>query len=82
MCHGDVSMTYWWNENYTVSWEDGQEVHSEWFNSLSIDERAKNGHKMWDIEHSCRLFEPIEEWVAKHALLPKGFSFPEGQNQG
>ncbi|KUJ21341.1 uncharacterized protein LY89DRAFT_778900 [Mollisia scopiformis] len=84
MCHGDVSMTYWWNVNYTVSNVDGNggEGHSEWFNSLSVDERATNGSTYWDIEHSCRLFEPIAEWVARYKLLPNGISFPEDENQG
>ncbi|KAL9611176.1 MAG: hypothetical protein Q9167_004161 [Letrouitia subvulpina] len=75
MCHGDVTMTYWWNKNYTVSDEDGRERHSDWFESLNPDERATNSSVFWDIEHSCRMFEPIDEWGKRHSALPKGVSF-------
>jgi len=77
MCHGDVSMTYWWNKDYTSRQSDGREVHSDWFNNLSLDDRATNSSVFWNIEHSCRMFEPIEAWVEKHPLLPPGVSFSE-----
>ncbi|KAL8991045.1 MAG: hypothetical protein Q9169_007963 [Polycauliona sp. 2 TL-2023] len=76
MCHGDISMTYWWNKNYTISDDEtGRESHSKWFESLSPDERATNSSVFWDVEHSCRMFEPIDEWGKRHAALPKGYSF-------
>ena len=70
-------MTYWWNKNYTSTMPDGREVHSDWFDSLDLDDRATNSSVFWNIEHSCRMFEPIEDWVNRHPLLPNGVSFPE-----
>ena len=64
-----------WNKNYTVSDADGRERHSDWFESLNPDERATNSSVFWDIEHSCRMFEPIDEWGKQHSALPKGVSF-------
>ncbi|KAL9037219.1 MAG: hypothetical protein Q9214_005797, partial [Letrouitia sp. 1 TL-2023] len=67
-----------WNKNYTVSDEDGREQHSDWFESLNPDERATNSSVFWNIEHSCRMFEAIDEWGKRHSALPKGVSFDTG----
>ena len=58
-----------------MSDENGRERHSDWFESLSPDERATNSSIFWDVEHSCRMFEPIDEWGKRHHGLPKGVSF-------
>ena len=72
ICHGDISMTYWWNNNYTTSLPDGTQVHSDWFNAATGEEREKSSFVFWDIEHSCRMQEPIDAWIEKHSPLPPG----------
>jgi hypothetical protein len=59
-CHGDVSMIYFSNESY------GMKVSSDSFENPELIARTKRPSVNWDVEHSCRALEPIEEWVAAH----------------
>ena len=70
-------MTYRWNQNYTTSLLDGTKVHSDWFNAATDAERAKGSFVYWDIEHSCRMQEPIDAWIEKHPPIPPGVKGPE-----
>jgi len=72
MCHGDTTMTYWWNKNYTTTLSDGTEVYSEWYKNADTKARSKGSFVNWDIEHSCRDTEPLEEWVKAHPPVPAG----------
>lgn len=76
MCHGDVSMTYWWNKTYTLTTKDGKEVYSDHYLSMSPQERAKGSYVNWDIEHKCREIQPIEDWVDERRLVPLNSSAP------
>jgi hypothetical protein len=75
MCHGDVGVTYWWNDTYGAMRPDGFHDYSPVYKSMSIEERAKNSYLKWDYEHQCHDYSKIEEWVREHnAVVP-----PEGE---
>jgi hypothetical protein len=63
-CHGDVSMTYLTNENHTKG-RDVTESPSDWFGN-DLEAWTKGDSVFWDVEHSCRALEPIENWAAGH----------------
>jgi hypothetical protein len=67
-CHGDVSMTYFGHENHNMSRRDGSESPADGFGNNDVQARAGAASVFWDVEHSCRALEPIEEWVAAHQL--------------
>lgn len=73
-CHGDISMIYWWNENYTTTLADGTKVHSDLYQNQDLEARTKGAFVFWDVEHSCRETEPIEEWVKQNSPFPQGKS--------
>lgn len=54
-CHGDVSMTYWWNKNYTRIMPDHTLGYSDWYLNANETERLSGAFINWDIEHSCRV---------------------------
>ena len=70
-CHGDVSMTYFRNENHNISRRDGNESPADDFGNNDMQPRAGGDSFFWDVEHSCRALEPIDEWVAAHQLGAK-----------
>ena len=72
MCHGDLSMTYWWDKSYSTAASNGTEVLSEKFLSMTLEQRAKGSSVYWDIEHQCRQFEPIDKWANEHPVFPAG----------
>lgn len=72
LCHGDVSMAYWWNTSYTTTTSDGKKVHSDSFKGLSLEERAVGAKVHWDVEHKCREIQPIEDWVNQRNGLVRG----------
>ena len=57
-------MIYLTKENYNNE-RDGTESLSDWFGS-DLEARTDGASVFWDVEHSCRALEPIENWVAEH----------------
>ncbi|KAH7633117.1 hypothetical protein B0T09DRAFT_86396 [Sordaria sp. MPI-SDFR-AT-0083] len=88
MCNGDVTMTYWWNKNYTYKdQQTGEERYTEEYLKMDRKERAQGTKLLWDVEHQCRSFERIHEWTGRHQLRDEeywkeapGFKKTEGEH--
>lgn len=66
-------MTYRWNESWSKIMPDGTQVYSEGYENLGVKERVMKSSLYWDVEHSCRQIEPIDEWIKANPPAPPQF---------
>jgi hypothetical protein len=66
MCHGDISLVYWWNDTYSWTDEQGTKHYTEEYLSRNISQRAIGSHPHWDTDVQCRDFGPISDWMDDH----------------
>lgn len=63
LCHGDISVVYWWNQNYTVVDQFGNRQYTEEYMRLTPEERATHSVVKWDSELQCRDMDAINAWA-------------------
>lgn len=63
LCHGDISVVYWWNRNYTYIDEGGNRQHSEEYLRRTPEERATGSFVTWDSQLQCRDMDAINAWA-------------------
>lgn len=63
LCHGDISVVYWWNQNYTRTDEGGKQTYSEEYLRRTPEERALGSFVTWDSAVQCRDMEAINAWA-------------------
>ncbi|KAF7587224.1 hypothetical protein BBP40_007537 [Aspergillus hancockii] len=68
LCHGDISLIYLWNKNYTYIDQDGQEKYTDEYLKMSPAERAVGTFAEWDVEVQCRDMASINAWVQEHRV--------------
>ncbi|BCS27851.1 oxidase ustYa family protein [Aspergillus puulaauensis] len=68
LCHGDVSLVYWWNQNYTYIDETGTKQYTEEFLQRTPQERATGSFVTWDSEVQCRDMDAINAWAKRNAV--------------
>ncbi|KAB8076548.1 hypothetical protein BDV29DRAFT_154568 [Aspergillus leporis] len=67
LCHGDISIVYWWNSNYTYIDETGARQHTEEYLRLTPKDRFYGAFTMWDTEVQCRDMDAINAWKRARA---------------
>lgn len=68
LCHGDVSLVYWWNQNYTYIDESGTKQYTEEYLQRTPQERATGSFVTWDSEVQCRDMDVINAWAKRNAV--------------
>lgn len=68
MCHGDVSLVYWWNHNYSYVDDQGTKRYTKLYEDKTPEERAKGSFAMWDTEVQCRDLGRVQEWVEERRM--------------
>ncbi|OJJ07805.1 hypothetical protein ASPVEDRAFT_89044 [Aspergillus versicolor CBS 583.65] len=68
LCHGDVSLVYWWNKNYTYIDEAGTRQYTQEYLQRTPEERAKGSFVTWDSEVQCRDMDAINAWAKGNAV--------------
>ncbi|GAB0136510.1 hypothetical protein EsDP_00004810 [Epichloe bromicola] len=63
LCHGDISVVYWWNQNYTFVDQLGNRRYTEEYLRLSPEQRATNSFVKWDSKLQCRDMDAINAWA-------------------
>ncbi|KAJ5497292.1 hypothetical protein N7463_009279 [Penicillium fimorum] len=63
LCHGDISLVYWWNQNYTHIDETGARHYTEEYLRRTPEERVTGSFVTWDSEVQCRDMHAINAWV-------------------
>ncbi|CAK48457.1 hypothetical protein AnigIFM63604_006335 [Aspergillus niger] len=70
LCHGDISLIYWWDPNYTYIDDDGIERYTEDYLKKSPRERQVGLHASWSSEVQCRDMDAINSWVKERMVDP------------
>jgi Mycotoxin biosynthesis protein UstYa len=68
LCHGDISLLYWWNHNYTYVDGDGIKHYTEDYLSRTPEQRATGTFATWDTAVQCRDLNSINTWIDAHAM--------------
>jgi Mycotoxin biosynthesis protein UstYa len=68
LCHGDISLLYWWNHNYSYVDEGGVRHYTEEYLQKSPEERAVGTFAMWDTPVQCRDLEAINTWAKERQI--------------
>lgn len=68
LCHGDISVVYWWNQNYTFVDQLGNRQYTEEYMRLTAEERATHSFVKWDSMLQCRDMDAINAWAKKHQV--------------
>ncbi|KAL4811628.1 hypothetical protein BDW67DRAFT_189505 [Aspergillus spinulosporus] len=68
LCHGDISLVYWWNQNYTYIDEMGGRHYTEEYLHRTPEERATGSFVTWDTEVQCRDMGAINAWVKENQV--------------
>lgn len=67
LCHGDISLLYWWNQNYSTV-ENGVRHYTDEYLQKSPEERAVGTFAMWDTPVQCRDLDAINSWAKAHQI--------------
>ncbi|GAQ46496.1 hypothetical protein ANI_1_1444104 [Aspergillus niger] len=70
LCHGDISLIYWWDPNYTYIDDDGTERYTEDYLQMTPVERQVRLHASWSSEVQCRDMDAINSWVKERMVDP------------
>lgn len=70
LCHGDISLIYWWDPNYTYIDDDGTERYTEDYLNMTPMERQVRLHASWSSEVQCRDMNAINSWVKERMVDP------------
>jgi hypothetical protein len=54
LCHGDISLVYWWNRNYSYIDETGLKHYTAEYLQRTPDERLTGSFVKWDTAVQCR----------------------------
>jgi hypothetical protein len=68
LCHGDVSLIYWWNGNYSSVDEAGVRHYTEDYLHKSPEERVMGTFAKWDTAVQCRDIDAIHTWNTAHQI--------------
>lgn len=68
LCHGDVSLLYWWNGNYSYVDEAGARHYTEEYLRKTPEQRATGTFAMWDTPVQCRDMNAIHTWAKAHQI--------------
>ncbi|OGM49045.1 hypothetical protein ABOM_002346 [Aspergillus bombycis] len=63
LCHGDISVVYWWNKNYTYIDPAGNRQYSEDYLRRTPEERDTGSFVTWDSQLQCRDMDAINAWA-------------------
>ncbi|KAK5988289.1 hypothetical protein PT974_12433 [Cladobotryum mycophilum] len=63
LCHGDISVVYWWNQNYTHLDQHGNRKYTEEYLRMTSEERATGSFVKWDSQLQCRDMDAVNAWA-------------------
>jgi 16S rRNA G966 N2-methylase RsmD len=56
-------MTYFSTNSQDAGFPDSTGIGSRRIGSPAFEAQSRGASSFWDVEHSCRALEPIEDWV-------------------
>jgi hypothetical protein len=68
LCHGDISLVYWWNRNYSYIDESGLKHYTAEYLHRTPDERLTGSFVKWDSAVQCRDMDAVNSWVKRHMV--------------
>lgn len=78
LCHGDISLIYWWDPNYTYIDDDGTERYMEDYLQKTPKERQVGLHASWSSEVQCRDMDAINTQVKARIVDPEKYGGRDG----
>ncbi|KAF9887066.1 hypothetical protein FE257_010560 [Aspergillus nanangensis] len=70
LCHGDVSLAYWWRQDYSYTDESGRRQYTPEYLQRTAKQQANDAFIKWDSQLQCRDMEPINAWMKEHKMDP------------
>ncbi|KAA8644989.1 uncharacterized protein ATNIH1004_009200 [Aspergillus tanneri] len=68
MCHGDISLVYWWNDTYSYIDETGAKQYSDDYLHRNGEERMTGSRTHWNTDVQCRDISAINDWARQHKV--------------